>query len=341
LGIETAESVASGHTSFRGATLAGNLEDGLAIYAELLRAARLPKDELEQGRQVAIQELRSVEDEPAHKVMLELRRNHYPEPWGRPHQGNLAGLEAITSDGVRRHYQAGYRPNGTILGVAGRLEWDGLRSTVARLLGDWEAVDLDEPEIGALGAGQRHFPHESNQTQIAIAFPSVPYNDPNYFQAWGAVGVLSDGSSSRLFTEVREKRGLCYAVSASPRSLKHRGSVFCYAGTTADRAQETLDVMLAELVRLGDGIEAVELDCLKARMKSSLIMAQESSAARSSAIVRDWYYLDRTRTLDEVSEIVDALTPDSINAYLAAHRPSDFMVATLGPEPLEMPVGIS
>jgi predicted Zn-dependent peptidase len=192
-----------------------------------------------------------------------------------------------------------------------------------------------------LQTASRHLPHDSNQTQIGVAFPSVPYQHEDYFKAWGAVGVLSDGSSSRLFTEVREKRGLCYAVNASPRSLKQLGSVFCYAGTTSERAQETLDVMLNELVRLGDGIEAFELDRLKARMKSSLIMAQESSIGRSSAIARDWYYLDRARTLDEIGELVDELTPESINGYLAEHRPADFTVVTLGLKPLEIPVGLS
>ncbi|MDH3718306.1 MAG: insulinase family protein, partial [Planctomycetota bacterium] len=120
LGIEGGESVGVSHTSLRGATLARNLAPALAVYADLLRDATLPEDELEQGRHVAVQELRSVEDEPAHKVMMELRRSHYPDPWGRPHQGDMPGLEAITIDDIRKQYASGYRPNGTILGVAGR-----------------------------------------------------------------------------------------------------------------------------------------------------------------------------------------------------------------------------
>lgn len=339
LGVESGESVSISHTSYRGATLAANLFPALEIYADLLRRPLLPEDELEQARQVAIQEVRSIDDEPAHKVMIELRRSHYPDPWGRPQQGDLAGLEAINIDEIRRHVAASYRPNGTILGVAGRFDWDNLVEFVNGLFGDWPRADLDEPPTGQLNIVNRHIHHDTNQTQIAIAYRSVPYNDPDYFQAWGSVGVLSDGFSSRLFTEVREKRGLCYSISASPRSLKHCGSVFCYAGTSADRAQETLDVTLHELVRLADGIEPIELDRLKARMKSSLIMAQESSAARSGAIARDWYYLGRTRTLEEVGEQVDALSPESINAFLAAHPPRDFTVVTLGPQPLEMNTG--
>ena len=81
----------------------------------------------------------------------------------------------------------------------------------------------------------------------------MPYRHPDYFQAWGAVGVLSGGMSARLFTEVRERRGLCYSVYATLHTLLDRGAVFCYAGTGADRAQETLDVTLAELTPLGQG----------------------------------------------------------------------------------------
>ncbi len=142
--------------------------------------------------------------------------------------------------------------------------------------------------------------------------------------------------SSRLFTEVREKRGLCYTVYASYHTLLDRASVLCYAGTTAERAQETLDVTLGELERLAKGIEANELARLKARVKSSLVMQQESSSSRSSSIARDWYHLGRVRTLEEIGELVDALTCNSINGYLAAHPPRDFTIVTLGPRPLEV-----
>ena len=143
--------------------------------------------------------------------------------------------------------------------------------------------------------------------------------------------------SARLFTEVREKRGLCYSVYASYHTLRDRGGVFCYAGTTAERAQETLDVTLGELTRLAEGVETQELDRLKARIKSALIMQQESSSARSSSLARDWYHLGRARTLDEVGRRIDELTCASINAYLAEHPPRDFTIVTLGRSALEVP----
>jgi predicted Zn-dependent peptidase len=147
--------------------------------------------------------------------------------------------------------------------------------------------------------------------------------------------VLSDGMSSRLFSEVREKRGLCYTVFAMCHTIREQGCVLTYAGTTTERAQETLDVLLTELVRLGDGILPAELDRLKTKIKSGLIMQQESSNSRASSIAADWHLLGKVRTTSELSLILDDLSCDSINHYLANNRPNNFRVVTLGQDALD------
>lgn len=337
LGVERSESVSSTHAGFSGAMVAEKLPQALSIYADLLRRPLLPKDQLEASRQAMLQELRAVDDEPAQKVMIELRKRHYPNPWGQPSQGDRQAIEATTLDDIRRYFHRYYSPRGTILGVAGRIDWERLKDQVGELLGDWLPSKEDIIKESHCSIRHEHLAHDSQQTQIGIAYPSVPYRDKDYFQAWGAVGVLSGGMSSRLFHEVRERRGLCYSVHAAHHTLQHRGAVFCYAGTSADRAQETLDVTLGELTRLADGIEDSELDRLKARIKSGLIMQNESSTSRSISLARDWYHLDRSRTLDEIGRLIDDLSSDSINAYLSAHPPKDFTVVTLGPQSLEMP----
>jgi predicted Zn-dependent peptidase len=341
LGVERGESVSTNHASYFGATLAGNLLPALDIYADLVRRPHLSGDQLEAARMVVLQELRAIEDEPSQKVMLELRRHHYPDPWGRSSHGDEASLKSVKLDDIRDYFARHYQPRGVILGVAGNFDWERLKDHVGRLFGDWTGREVPEPADGGSLNKRAHIPHESNQTQIGIAFDSLPYRHPDYFQAWGAVGILSGGTSSRLFLEVREKRGLCYTVYATTHTLRDRGSVFCYAGTTAERAQETLDVTLAELARVAEGVEADELNRLKARIKSGLIMQQESSLSRSGSIARDWYHLGRARTLEEVSRLLDALSCESINGYLSAHPPGDFTVVTLGPKPLEVPVGVS
>jgi len=341
LGVDHSCSTTIAHTGFSAAMMAENIEATLAIYADLVRRPHLPADQLDDARRTCIQELRSVEDELAQKTLLELRRLRYPCPWGRSPYGKLDDLTAATIDDVRQHHARCYQPGQAILAVAGKFDWQRLVSQVGDLFGDWQAVPEESFVETAAEQRHSHIECDSSQTHIGIAYPSVPCNHPDFFQARGAVGVLSDGMSSRLFTEVRENRGLCYAIFASYHTLRDRGSVLCYAGTSSDRAQETLDVTLQELSRLSDGIRAEELDRVKARVKSGLILQQESSLSRSSSLAADWYLFGRPRTLDEISRIIDNLTCDSINRYLADHPPADFVIVTLGDKPLEVPVGVS
>ncbi|NOY30035.1 MAG: insulinase family protein [Planctomycetes bacterium] len=337
LGVERGESVGASQTSFSAATLAENLNDALSIYADLLRRPHLPEDQLEAGKLVCLQEIRGAEDEPSQQLMIDLRRRAYPEPWGRPSHGDEAGIAGSTSAEVRDYWSQTYQPQGAILGVAGNFSWEPLVKHVESLFGDWQPVEAPAMVPSTIECGPVQVAQESNQCHIGIAFPSVPYRDPDYLRAWAMVGVLSGGMSSRLFTEVREKRGLCYTVSASLQTQRDRAWVLCYAGTTAERAQETLDVTFAELLRLREGVTAEELERLKARIKSGLIMQQESTSARSSAIARDWYHLERVRSFEEVGRLIDELTSADINEFLEAHPPADFVFATLGPTPLELP----
>lgn len=335
LGVEHSESVGVSHATFSASTLAESLDEALAIYADVVRRPHLPTDQLESGRLVCLQEVYGVEDEPSHKLMNELRRRHYPAPWGRASCGDEAGLTAISDEEVAAFHAANYRPNGAILAVAGRFVWEELLEHAERLFGDWAPIDEPKRKPDRPPKGDDHVPFAGSQCHIGIAYPTVTYRDPKYFQAWSAVGVLSSGMSSRLFTEVREKRGLCYTVYASLQSQVDRAGVFCYAGTTAERAQETLDVTLAELERLAEGVTSEELGRLKARIKSALILQQESTAARAGTLARDWRHLGRIRSLQEVGELIDAVTADTINAFLERNPPRDFTIVTLGPESLE------
>lgn len=341
LGVERGESVGASQTSFSAATLAENLSETLGIYADIVRRPLLPADQLDAGKLVCLQEISSIDDEPSQRLMIELRRRTYPEPWGRSSHGSELGINAITSLELQEHWARYYRPNSAILGVAGNFVWKQLVDQVEELFGDWQSSNVPMVVEEQLDLGDPHIKFDSNQCHIGIAYPSVPYRDPNYLRAWAAVGVLSGGMSSRLFTEVRERRGLCYTVSASLQTQLDRARVLCYAGTSEERAQETLDVTFAELLRLRKGVLPEELSRLKARIKSGLIMQQESTSSRSGSIAREWYHLGRVRTLDELGQLVDELKGTMINEFLESHPPRDFTFATLGPRPLELPREVS
>jgi predicted Zn-dependent peptidase len=321
---------------FWGATLARNLPAALDIYADILLRPHLPEAEMEAVQSLALQDLQSLEDEPRQKVLIELRKHHYPSPLGQDRRGTKEGIESLSVAVIREHYQRLFRPRGTILSVAGNVEWEPLRQQVGRLFGDWDGGEEPPLRLGPQPTRHEHLLKDTTQTQIGIAYPSVPIGAPDYYAAQGAVNVLSGGMSSRLFTEVREKRGLCYSVWASYQTFKDRASVLCYAGTTNERAQETFDVTMQELQRLQKGIDAEEVERVRAGLKSSLIMQQESTNARAGALASDWYFLGRVRSFDEIQSAINALTPESILAHLERCPPRDFTVVTLGPTPLKL-----
>lgn len=337
LGLQRNEGVGSSHVSFTGATVSESLPAALRLYADVVLRPHLPEDQFAPAQAGIEQTLLALEDEPRQKILIELRKRSYEAPWGQPTEGTLDGIRRLTPASVRANYQRCFRPADAILGVAGNVDPKQMVDLVGELFSSWQPRPAPAVVTGPRGAHRDHIHHDSTQTQIGIAYDSVSYRDEGYYAAWAAVGVLSGGMSARLFTEVREKRGLCYSVFASLNSLRDQGRVFCYAGTTAERAQETLDVTLRELVRLGEGIGEDELHRCKARAKSSLIMQQESSAARSSSIARDWYYLGRVTTLEEVRSKIESLTVPALLEHIHSHPARNFTILTLGPAPLEVP----
>lgn len=336
-GVQWSQAVSTSHASFSGAMVARQIPAALPIYADILRRPLLPEEEFENARQMILQNLAGTEDDPAHRTLLALRQLHYPSPWGMPSEGVSADVERLVPDDVRRFLSTHMRPDGAIVAIAGRIDWDDFVARIDRLLGDWAPAAAAPVVGGSRGPGVRHVPHDSQQTHVALGWSVPPYRCDESYEATAALAILGGGSSSRLFTEVRERRGLCYSVSAGYQTHRDFAMAVCYAGTTAARAQETLDVMRAEIDRLPGTIGADEVERVKARAKSGLVMQQESSAARAGAIARQWYHLGCVRTLAEELARYDRLSVASIERWLADQPPRDLSVVSLGREPLEVP----
>ena len=340
LGADYSSSVSLYNTNFSGAMQAAQLHDVLTIYADVLRRPALPESQLEDGRMVCFQEVASLDDDLAQRAMLQLRQNFYGDVDGRYGEGTVESVAALTLDDVRAFFESHYRPNGMIIACAGNIDFDSLLKHVESLFADWEPCEVPAVENHIQPVAYQHVNHDSEQTHIALAYPGVNYSDPKYYLNRGSVGVLSGGMSSRLFTEVREKRGLCYTVFASCHTLLDRAAVICYSGTSSDRAQQTLDVIIEQLQELASGIREDELRRLKVQIRSGMVMQQESCRSRASSIAGDWFHLGRVRLLDEVNDAINQLTVDSINEFLIEQPPANFQVVTLGPKPLEFEVGV-
>jgi predicted Zn-dependent peptidase len=334
LGLDREESVGVLHTRFWAATLARNLLAALERYADIILRPHLPAAELPAVQALALQDIESLEDDPKSKTLIELRRRHLPAPLGNDRRGTEEGINANTVSSLKQFHRQGYRPNGTIMSVAGNIEWQPLVDAVSKFFGDWSPREEVTLTLQPASKGQHHLEKETQQTQIGLAYDSIPVNHPDYYTAMGAVNVLSGGMSSRLFTEVREKRGLCYSVFASYQGMKDRGTVLCYAGTTNERAQETLDMTLKELRRIEEGIEEDEVKRIQAGLKSALIMQEESTSARAGAIASDWYYYGRVRSLDEIQDEINKLSAERIVNYCRKYPLTNGTLVTMGPKPL-------
>lgn len=336
LGLDHSESVRTYVMQFKGSTLARNLPAVLELYADILRRPHLPESDLDAAKALALQDIHSLEDSPQEKLMVEFRRRYYPEPLNKDNLGRADDIAATTIEQVRSQHQRLFRPNGSILSIAGRIDWPQLKDRVESLFSDWPTRDAAPPPLQDHQPQSGHIPMETHQTHLALACPSAGPRHEDFYLARGLVGVLSGGMSSRLFTEVREKRGLCYSVHASHEVFPDRGTIIAHAGSRNDRAQETLDVILHEFSRLRDGISDEEVDRVKASLKASLIMAEESPGARAATNAIDWYYLGRLQPLDEVQQKIESITPRRILEHLERFPFRNPVILTLGPKPLQL-----
>jgi len=335
LGLVRGRSVGSSHLTIGGALEAGNLTPALDLYADIILRPGLNEEQFELARQLAVDEVLSLDDDPRQKVMLKLREQFYPSPLGRSTVGEVSELKLVTAEATKQILKDRFNLSATIFTVAGKYDFERV---CRRMEGLFESEQRQGGEPETLGSKQGKYTHIENdgaQVHIGLMTETVRPADENYYNARVAISVLSGGMSA-LFTEVREKRGLCYAIGARYHSLKDAAGVMCYAGTTPDKAQETLECIIGEFHRLREGISEEEIARAKVGLKSALILHSESSSSRASAIGSDYYILGRVRSLDEIKDEIEATSVESVLGFLRADPLDDFTVVTIGPRQITL-----
>lgn len=336
LGLHRVGSISSSHVTVGAALEAGSLAQALDLYADIILKAHLQQDQFELARQLAIDEVYALDDAPREKVLLKLREQFYPSPLGRSEVGDIDQLKALTADKTREIIQNNFNLSQTILAVAGRYNFGAICRQIESLFETDGRRPLEPVTLGPKAVGYTHISNDSAQVHIGLMTETVKPGDNAYYNARMAVSVLSGGMSARLFTEVREKRGLCYAIGARYHGLKDAAGVMCYAGTTPQKAQETVDVIISEFNRLGEAISEEEIDRAKVGLKSALILQSESSSSRAGTIGSDYYVLGRVRSLDEIKDKIEQTNVDSVLNFLRDNKFKDFTVVTIGPEEIEI-----
>jgi predicted Zn-dependent peptidase len=332
LGLHRISSVNSSHITIGAVLEASNLTDALDLYADILLKAHLEEGQFELARQLAIDEVRAIDDEPQHKAMLKIRELFYPHPLGRSIAGEIAQLKTLAANTTRQIVETNFNLSQTIFSVAGKYKFEAICKQLERLFETNRQRQLEPIVLEPKASKYMHIHNEGAQVHIGLMTETVKVTSPDYYNARVAVSVLSGGMSARLFTEVREKRGLCYAIGAHYHALKEAAGVMCYAGTTPEKSQETLDVIIQEFGRLNEGITEEEIQRSKIGLESSLILQSESSSSRAGSIGHDYYMLGRVRSLDEIKSKIDRTSVDSILRFLRNNKFKDFTVVTIGPK---------
>ncbi len=327
------------HTLATVTVLGNRVEQALDLLCLMVRDPRFDADALEPARSLALQSLASLPDDPAHLVMLRLAEIAFPPPFNRTSFGHADGLKSLTIDGLREAWRRRCVPGGAILGIAGAIEPQRIIDQLERRLSGW-AGDFAEPKPAAPAArGAVHVPQQSAQTHMALAIDAPHECDPRSLVHRLAVKIIGGGMSSRLFTEVREKRGLCYSVGMSYAAGRDRGISQVYAGSTPERAPRTLECIRGELARAAGGVSAEEFAGAIVGLKSRLVMQGESALARASAIAGDIFRIGRPKSLAEVASEADSILLDALNAHMAeafgADRLRTTSIAVVGPDPLQ------
>jgi predicted Zn-dependent peptidase len=236
-------------------------------------------------------------------------------------------------------------PQDAIISVAGGITWQELLPLVERTFGDWQAdntphypeVKLQHDHRASTELMRQHIDANTSQVHIGVAFPALQPKDDHWYEQALAKSVLSGGMGSRLFSEVREKRGLVYTVYAATRTVRDFGYGIAYAGTTPERAETTLEVLVNELRRLSAGVSDDELERARVGILSNLVMQGEASGSRASALARDTFIFGEPRPLAAVKDAIQNVTLAQVNAFLAARPNVGYTVTTYGPTLTEMP----
>lgn len=320
--------------------LGSNLEAALPPLLDTVLRPHLEDEAFAPCLDLQLQSLEALKDEPQERAMIELSARHLPAPLNRHPEGTQEGLVGLTALDCRSFWAGHAGPVGSVLGVAGCVDADALFEQIDRLTEDWAPTPGNPlPQIGPAPAPRQHHVEDpSEQVHIALQWDTVPANHRDAPLQKAAVAVLSGGMSGRLFTEVREKRGLCYSVYAGYGGHADRGAVSAYAGTTAPRAQETLDVLVHELRRLhAEPVGGEEFGRAMVGMRSRLVMSGESTSARASALSWDQQVFGRPRSLAERVAEAAAVTPQRLRTFLEEHPPGPMTIVGLGPRALDAP----
>ena len=199
-----------------------------------------------------------------------------------------------------------------VLAAAGKIDHSQLVALASRYFGELAPQPERSHQSAVYSGGDRRFERSLEQIHLTLGFPGVTYHEDQFYASQVLSSILGGGMSSRLFQEVRENRGLAYSIYSFSSSLSDSGLFGIYAGTSPEQTPELISVIADEVKKISEGVTNEEFARAKAQMKSSTLMALESSSGRVENMARQLHVYGRIVPLEELVEKLDAVTPQAV-----------------------------
>jgi predicted Zn-dependent peptidase len=322
------------YTCYYAKVLAEHLPVALDVLGDIFLHSRFAEEEIERERSVILQEISQAEDTPDDYIHDLFSLGFWPgHPLSRPVAGSAETVGPLHREDFLRFIEARYRPDRVLLSAAGRVRHDDLVAVVDRTFGGLRGTtpaDVPDPPQARPGLSIHTKPLE--QLHVCLGMPGIAHNDPDRYVAHVLNQALGGGMSSRLFQEVREKRGKAYSVYSFLPSFRDAGYLGIYVGTSPEWAREVVEVIRTELGRLAaEGLQPDELVRTRNQIKGSLLLGLETSDSRMSRIARNEIYFRRDVPLAEIAAGIDAVTNEQVvRVARAILRPEALAVTVLG-----------
>ena len=279
-----------------------------------------------------LQEIGQVLDTPDDIVFDWLQETAYPDqPLGRTILGPADRVAAFSRDNLRDFVAEHYRPERLIVSAAGAVDHAAIVRMCERLFSHLPAGGGEGVLTGRFGGGERRVRKRLEQAHLALAFETPGFRDPAIYTAQIFSIALGGGMSSRLFQEVREKRGLCYSIHASTGAHAETGLMTIYAGTSGDDIAALSQLTLDELKRAAEDMSEAEVARARTQMKAGLLMGLESPSARAERLARLVGIWDRVPPLDETVARIDAVDSGAVRGFAEALIATAPALALYGP----------
>ena len=320
-------------TAYYARVMRKDLALALDILSDIILAPRFDRAELSRERDVILQEIAAAMDSPEDIVFDLVQEAAFPDqPVGRPILGTARSVSCFKRTHLGTYLSTHYHGPNMVLAAAGAVDHALLVAEAERRLASFDPNVSPEPEVAIYAGGMRRSDKPFEQTHLVLAFEAPAYRHPDYFTAQICAGALGGGMSSRLFQEVRERRGLCYAIYAFASGLSDSGMFAVHAAGGPDRAHELIAVIRDELLKAAEkGFREDEIARVKAQLKMGLLAGLESSSARAEQLARQVLIHGRPLTTTELIEKVEQVQASDLQALVAALLASPVSLATVGP----------